>query len=90
MEMYDKNDVTKSDYFTYFNPESASAGIEVKVIDPKKGEGAPLTKFLFDMENKCFMMLIEGDDSKTGIISTIPDDSTMTANAKTRNAKTRE
>ena len=88
MEVYDKNDITKSDYFTYFNPVSPSAGIEVKAVDPKEGEGASLTKFLFDMENKCFMMLIEGDDSKTGIISTIPDDSTMTANAKTRNEKT--
>ncbi len=88
METYDKKDVTKSDYSMYFNSESPSAGIEVKVLDPKKEEETPLTRFIFDIDNKCFMMLIEGDGSKTGIISTIPDDSTLAANAKTRNAPT--
>ena len=88
METYDKKDVAKSDYFMYFNSESPSAGIEMKASDPKKGEETPLTSFIFDIDNKCFMMLIESDGSKTGIISTIPDDSTLTANVKTRNAPT--
>jgi hypothetical protein len=88
MEMYDKKDVTKSDYFTYFNPESKSAGMEIKVTEPKKEEEAPLTRFIFDIDNKCLMILMENGDSKTGIISTIPDDSTLTAKAKTQNAQT--
>jgi hypothetical protein len=33
------------------------------------------------------MMLIEGESSKTGIISTIPDDSTITAQAKSSRGK---
>jgi hypothetical protein len=87
MEMYDKKDVTKSDCYTYFNPESKSAGMEIKVTEPKKEEEAPLSSFIFDIENKCLMILVENGDSKTGIISTLPDDSTMTVNAKTRNEK---
>ena len=89
VEMYDKKEVTKSDYFTYFNPESKSAGMEIKVTEPKKEEEAPLSSFIFDIDNKCLMILLESGDSKTGIISTIPDDSTLTANAKTQNASTR-
>ena len=89
MEMYDKKDVTKSDYFTYFNPESKSAGMEIKVTESKKEEEVPLTQFIFDIENKCLMILLESGDSKTGIISTIPDDSTLTANTKAKNAPTR-
>ena len=89
VEMYDKKDVTKSDYFTYFNPESKSAGMEIKVTEPKKEEEAPLSSFIFDIDNKCLMILMENGDAKTGIISTIPDDSTLAANAKTQNASTR-
>ena len=33
------------------------------------------------------MMLVEGEDSKTGIISTIPDDSTLTAQAENQKVK---
>ncbi len=89
VEMYDKKDVTKSDYFTYFSPESKSAGMEIKVTEPKKEEEAPLSSFIFDIDNKCLMILLESGDSKTGIISTIPDDSTLTTNAKTQNAPAR-
>jgi hypothetical protein len=79
METYDGNEVRKSDYYTYFDPSSSNAGMEIKILDPKKGETSAPTSFVFDMENRCFMMLIQGEDSKTGIISTIPDDSTIAA-----------
>ena len=90
MESYDKKDVLKSDYFTYFNTNTLNAGIEVKYVDPKEGETALPTVFLFDNDNKCFMMLIENADSKTGIISTIPDDSTLAAQSKPQKGATVE
>ena len=37
--------------------------------------------FLFDNENRTLMMLFRGEGSKTGIISTIPYDSAMAAQA---------
>jgi len=82
METYDKKDVSKSDYYTYFNTTTANAGIEVQIVNPDKKEESMLTTFIFDNDNRCFMTLIAGTDSKTGIISTIPDDSTLNAQAK--------
>jgi hypothetical protein len=87
MESYDKNEVRKSDYYTYFNSASLTAGMEIKLLDPQKGETSLPTQFIFDMNNRCFMMLIEGESSKTGIISTIPDDSTINAQAKSSRGK---
>jgi hypothetical protein len=82
METYDKKDVSKSDYYTYFNTTTANAGIEVQIVNPDKKEESMLTTFIFDNDNRCFMTLIAGTDSKTGIISAIPDDSTLNAQAK--------
>ena len=82
MEMYDKKDVLKSDYYTYYNNSALNAGIEVLPVDAKEGEKRLPTVFLFDNDNRCFMMLIENTDSKTGMISTIPSDSAMAAQAK--------
>ena len=84
MESYDKKDVMKSDYYTYFSNNSLSAGIEMLPVDSKEGSKTAPTVFLFDGDNKCFMMLIENKDSKTGIISTLPSDSAMAAQAKTQ------
>jgi hypothetical protein len=83
MEAYDKKDVSKSDYYTYFNANTMDAGIEVKAItqDADKSSSGPMA-FIFDGANRCFMMLMGTSDSKTGIISTIPDDSTLNAQAK--------
>jgi hypothetical protein len=86
METYDKKDVSKSDYYTYFNANTLNAGIEVKIANPEKGEAPLPTQFIFDDDNRCFMMLMQGTDSKTGIISTIPDDSTLKAQVKTQRA----
>jgi hypothetical protein len=88
MESYDKKEVMKSDYFTYFNPNTQSAGIEVKALDAKEGNKNMSTVFLFDSDNKCFMMLMDNGDSKTGIISTIPSDSVVKAEAKTTRGET--
>ena len=90
IESYDNNKVNKSDYYTYFNPATSSAGMEVKVLNPENGETSLPSRFIFDMDNRCFMMLIEGEDSKTGIISTIPDDSTLAAQTKSSKSKPAE
>ncbi|MFZ0280774.1 MAG: hypothetical protein WAL29_03945 [Bacteroidales bacterium] len=84
METYDKKDVVKSDFFTYFNSNALNAGIEVKPVDPKEGEEAVPAVFIFDNDNRCFLMLLESEDSKTGIISTLPDDSTLAAKTKSQ------
>src|SRR5665648_474290 len=82
MESYNNKEVLKSDYYTYFNSNTLDAGIEVRPVDQKEGEAALPTVFLFDNDNRCFMMLLDGKDSKTGMISTIPDDSTLAAQSK--------
>ncbi|HKK40775.1 MAG TPA: DUF4412 domain-containing protein [Bacteroidales bacterium] len=82
MESYDNKNVVKSDYYTYFNKSNMNAGIEMEVIDQSKGEKPVPTVFIFDGENRCFIMLIGGEDSKTGIISTLPTDSAMAAMAE--------
>jgi hypothetical protein len=87
METYDKKDVMKSDYYTYFNSNTQNAGIEVKAVDPKEGDQSLATVFLFDNDNRCFMMLLNNGDSKTGIISTLPSDSALAAQTKTAQTK---
>ncbi len=82
MESYDNKDVTKADYYTYFTGDSPNAGIDMVPIDVKEGNKAVPTTFVFDGESRCFLMLINGSDSKTGIISTLPTDSAMQAQAK--------
>jgi hypothetical protein len=84
MENYDKKDVVKSDYYTYYNSNTLNAGIEMLPLDAKKGDKTYPTVFLFDNDNRCFMMIIESKDSKTGMISTMPSDSAMAAQAKSQ------
>lgn len=82
MESYDKKDVVKSDYFTYYNASTANAGFEIKIQDPDNKNQSVPTSFIFDNENRAFMILMEGEGSKTGIISSIPDDSELEAQTK--------
>jgi hypothetical protein len=82
METYDKKDVLKSDYYTYYNSNTLNAGIEMLPVDAKQGDKNVPTIFLYDNDNKCFMMLLENGSSKTGMISTLPSDSAMAAQAK--------
>jgi len=84
MENYDKKDVVKSDYYTYYNSNTLNAGIEMLPLDAKNGDKTYPTVFLFDNDNRSFMMIVETKDSKTGIISSIPSDSVMAAQAKTQ------
>ena len=81
METYDKKDVTKSDFYIFFNSNTLNAGMELKPVSAEGDKTVP-SEFLFDNENKCFLMLMQNEDSKTGIISTLPSDSAMAALAK--------
>ena len=84
MENYDKKDVAKSDYYTYYNSNTLNAGIEMLPLNSKNGDKTYPTVFLFDNDNRSFMMIMETKDSKTGIISSMPSDSAMAAQAKTQ------
>ena len=85
METYDKKDVVKSEYLTYFNSNTQNAGIEFKVLNPENKEQTLPTFFLFDNDNRCFLMLLNNGESKTGIISTIPSDSALAAQSQNIN-----
>jgi len=82
METYDKKDVMKADYYTYFNANSLDAAIEMLPVQVQDDKKTVPTIFIFDNANRAFMMLLEGDGSKTGMISSIPSDSAMAAQAK--------
>jgi hypothetical protein len=84
VENYNDKEVKKSDYYTYFNTSTPNAGMEMKIINPDKKEENILTKFVFDMNNRAFMMVMENG---TGIISSIPDDSTLNAQAQSSKGK---
>jgi hypothetical protein len=76
MEAYDKKESTKSDFYIFFNSNTLNAGMELKPV-VAEGEQTIPSEFLFDNENRCFLMLMQNDGSKTGIISTLPSDSAM-------------
>jgi len=76
MESYDKKEVTKSDFYIFFNSNTLNAGMELKPVSEEGDKTVP-SEFLFDNENKCFLILMQNEDSKTGIISTLPSDSAM-------------
>lgn len=82
MENYTEKDPVVSDYFTYFNNNTLNAGIEVQPVNPKEGDKAVPTTFIFDNDTRAFLMLLTSGESKTGIISSMPSDSAMAAQAK--------
>jgi hypothetical protein len=81
METYDKKDVVKTDFYTYFNEGTRDAGVELQTIDPKEENKVLNTSFIFDNENRAFMILMSME-SKIGTISSIPSDSALAAQAK--------
>ncbi|HVN57942.1 MAG TPA: DUF4412 domain-containing protein [Bacteroidales bacterium] len=87
MEMYDKKEPMKSDYYIYFNQVNSNAGIEFRTVAKQGDNSTPVaTVMVYDNDNRCFMMLIDkgGQGQKTGIISTIPSDSALKARAADR------
>jgi hypothetical protein len=78
MEMYDKEQVTKMDYNVYYSANDPSAGIEMKTVASSEEGSVPVnTMMVMDGENRSFMMITDLNGAKLGIISQIPDDSTM-------------
>jgi hypothetical protein len=89
MEVYEKKDVTKMDYFMYFSSTSPDAGMEIKTV-AKTGDGdaTPVTaQMILDGQNKSFMMLTDLGSMKMGVISPIPDQSAMQTDPKTGQPK---
>jgi hypothetical protein len=70
METYDKDDVTKSDFYTYYNTGTKNAGINLQTVDPKDGKTVISTSFLFDHDNRAFMSLLTADP-KMGTITPV-------------------
>ena len=76
MEMYDKKDLTKMNYFIYFNNDDANAGFESKMVSTS-GEGQQVeatTSFVFDGANKSFITMTDMGGMRIGIISEVPEE----------------
>jgi hypothetical protein len=88
METYDKKEVQKADFYTYFNSATMNAGIEVKPVDYKEGDKSQPMVLIFDSDNRTMMMLLVKEGPKTGFISGIPSDSAMAAQANSQKGAT--
>jgi hypothetical protein len=78
MELYDKDQVTKMDYNVHYSANDPSAGIEMKTVASTEEGSVPVnTLMVVDGENRSFMMITDLNGAKIGIISDIPDDSTL-------------
>jgi len=82
METYDKKDVVKSDFYTYFNEKNLDAGIDLTTTDPNDSSKIINSSFIIDHDNRAFMSLF-GGDTKIGTISALPSDSALAAQVKT-------
>lgn len=89
MSTYDKKDEIKSDFYTYFNANSLDAGIDLQTVDPKDQKTVISTVFIFDNENRAMMSLVNAE-SKIGIISSLPTDSALAAQVKTKGENTKQ
>jgi hypothetical protein len=73
METFDDGESNgKLLYTILYNENNLSSAIEMKDIS-KEGDDGNAT-FIFDLENKCFLMLSESDGQKSGLISPIADE----------------
>jgi hypothetical protein len=82
METYDKKDVVKSDFYTYFNEKNMDTGVDLSTADPNDNSKMITTSFIIDHDNRAFMSLF-GGDTKIGTISALPSDSALAAQVKT-------
>jgi len=78
MEVYDKKDVTKTDFYIYFNDANLNAGFESKITGKSdQGEVEVKTSFISDGAKKVFIVLTDMGETKMGTIGEIPSDSTL-------------
>ncbi len=85
-EVYDGKDVVKMDYYIYYSDTSPDAGIESK-ISGTTDEGDQIglnSSFIYDGQNKSFMMLSDMGGTKIGMISDVPDETTAQAENTTK------
>jgi hypothetical protein len=76
MEIYDKKDVSKMDYFIYFSDADPNGGFESKML-VTSDDGNQVTvasSFVFDGVNKSFLIMTDMGAMKMGIISQVPDE----------------
>jgi len=76
MEMYDKKEVTKMDYYIYFSENAPNGGFESKIVGTSDdGEQVAMaTNMVFDGTNKIFIILTDMGTMKMGIISEVPEE----------------
>jgi Domain of unknown function (DUF4412) len=87
-ETYNKQDVTKMDFFMYYSASTPGVGIETKSIANQDGNATPVAaSMVMDVENKSFIMLTNMNGMKMGIISPIPDENTATTQPDGKPAK---
>jgi hypothetical protein len=82
METYDKKDVIKSDFYTYYNENNKDAGVDLRTVDPNDNSKLITTSFIIDQENRAMMSLF-GGDTRIGTISALPSDSALAAQVQT-------
>lgn len=89
MEMYDKQDVVKMDYYIYFSDSNLNGGFESKIkgTSEEAGEVTVTSNMVFDGEKKVFIMLSDMGAVKMGIISEVPDESTLQAQYQEKTSK---
>jgi hypothetical protein len=76
MEMYDGKDVAKMNYFIYFNDGDANAGFESKMINTSDdgSQVEVVSSFIFDGDNKSFLIMSDLGGMRIGVISEVPDE----------------
>jgi hypothetical protein len=79
MEMYDKDEVSKMNYFIYFNDDTPDAGFESKMVTTSDdGEQVEMTtSFVFDGTNESFLMMTDMGGMRIGVISEVPDENSI-------------
>jgi len=89
IEVYEKKEVTKMDYFMYFSASAPNAGMEIMTVaKPEEGDAVPVTaQIILDGENKSFMMLTDMGSMKMGVISSLIDQSAVQTDPKTGQPK---
>jgi hypothetical protein len=79
MEMYDKKEVVKMDYYLYFSETTLTAGFESRMVGAADDgqQVSMLSSGVFDGENKSFLLLTDMGTMKMGIISEVPDENSL-------------
>ncbi|MGC1390406.1 MAG: hypothetical protein WA816_05170 [Bacteroidales bacterium] len=80
-ESFDKKETSKADLYLYFNSESPTLGIETMSNNSGKDNSGPETStILMDGENKCFLLLLDENGTKMGVITAINEDNPVHPN----------